>query len=73
VSRPSETLQAVVGTIIGTTFIILGAFTDLSKFTPKVVGAIVLLTSYIATVVTWYIASRQRAGALPSASDGSVK
>lgn len=71
-SRPSETIQAVVGTIIGAILIIAGAFADLSKLTPEVVGAIVLLVSYVAMVVTAIVAAKQRAGTATSASDGSV-
>lgn len=71
-TRPSETVQAVVGTIVGAVLIVIGAFTDVSKFTPEVVGAIVILVSYIAAVVTAVVAARQRAGTTPSASDGAV-
>jgi len=73
-SRPSETIQAVVGTILGAILIIAGAFTDVSKFTPQVVGAIVLLVSYVAPIVTVVVASKQRSSGstLTSAADGSV-
>jgi hypothetical protein len=73
-SRPSETIQAVVGTILGAILIIAGAFADVSKFTPQVVGAIVLLVSYVAAIVTAVVASKQRSSGstLTSATDGSV-
>jgi hypothetical protein len=72
VSRPSEAVQATIGSIVGAALIVLGAFFDLSKLTPEVVGAITILLSWIAAAVTWYIARKQRAGALGSGTDGTV-
>jgi hypothetical protein len=76
-TRPSESLTAAVGTILGALFILLGAteggfdFDELKS--PEVQGAVMLLVSWIAAGVTWYIAKRQRAGELTSAKDGSVE
>lgn len=54
--RPSEVIQATAGTIVGAVLIVLGAFTDTSKITAEVTGAIVILVSYIAAVVTYFVA-----------------
>jgi hypothetical protein len=76
-TRPSESLTAAVGTVLGALFILLGAteggfdFDELKS--PEVQGAVMLLVSWIAAGVTWYIARRQRAGTLASSEDGSVK
>jgi phosphate/sulfate permease len=72
VSRPSETIQAAIGSIVGAALIVAGAFFDTSKITPEVVGALILLLSWIAAGVTWYIARKQRAGLLGSSKDGTV-
>jgi hypothetical protein len=72
IARPSETIQATVGSIVGLILIIAGAFFDTSKITPEAVGAIILLLSWIAAGVTWYIARKQRAGMLGSSRDGTV-
>ena len=74
VSRPAEAVQATVGTIVGAVLIIAGAFFDVSKITPQVTGAIILLVSYIAAGVTWYVARKQRdiTQTLTSAKDGTV-
>jgi hypothetical protein len=55
VKHPAEFFQATIGTIIGAVLIIAGAFFDVSKFTPQVTGAIVLLLSYIAAAVTFFV------------------
>lgn len=77
-SRPSETITAAVGTILGAVFILLGAteggfdFDDLRS--PEVQGAAMVLVGWIAAGVTWYVAKRQRAGEIPEAApDGTVK
>jgi hypothetical protein len=71
-TRPSETFQAAISSIVGAVLIILGVFTDTSKFTLEVQGAIVLLLGFIAWGVTAYTAAKQRKGQLASASDGAV-
>lgn len=70
-ARPSEAIQATVGSILGAVFILIGAFTDWEP-TPEVIGAVTLLVSWIAVAVTWYVARKQRAGELASRGDGSV-
>ena len=70
-TRPSETIVAAVGSIVGALLIVLGAFTDFTV-TTEVAGAITLLIAWIATAVTWYIAKRQRAGLLLSGDAGEV-
>jgi ABC-type uncharacterized transport system permease subunit len=72
VSRPSEALQATIGSLVGAILIVFSAFFDVSRITPEVVGAITILLSWIAAAVTWYIARKQRAGALGSGTDGTV-
>jgi phosphate/sulfate permease len=72
VSRPSETLQAAIGSIVGAALIVAGAFLDTSKITPEVVGALTILLSWVAALVTWYVARKQRTGELAAAKDGSV-
>lgn len=71
-TRPSETISAIAASVIGAVLIIGGAFADLSKFTPEVVGAIVLLVGWLGTLVTYIVAKRQRAGTATSAADGKV-
>lgn len=70
--RPSETVTAAIGTIVGAGLIVGGAFFDLSKITPEVAGALVALISWIAFGVTLIVAAKQRKGELTSAADGSV-
>jgi hypothetical protein len=72
IARPSESIQATVGSVVGAILIIMGAFFDTSKITPEVVGAIILVLSWIAAGVTWYVARKQRAGVLGSSKDGTV-
>lgn len=72
-SRPSEAAQAAIGSIVGAILIVAGAFFDTSKITPEVVGGIVIVLSWIAAGVTWYIAKRQRAGQLTANEDGTVE
>lgn len=77
-SRPAETLQAIVSGAIGAAFIIYGAMQDGIEFddlaNPEVVGAITVLTGLVAAARTWWVARRQRdpADDLGSASDGTV-
>jgi hypothetical protein len=69
--RPSEGLTAAVGSIIGATFILIGALSDV-EIPGEVQGAVIVLVSWIAALVTWFIARQQRQGELGSAPDGSV-
>jgi hypothetical protein len=69
-TRPSETVTAAVGSILGALFAILVAYgVDIPD---GVQTAAVVLVAWIATGVTWFYARRQRAGALGSAPDGKV-
>jgi uncharacterized membrane protein YphA (DoxX/SURF4 family) len=70
-TRPSETISAVVGSILGAVFIIVGYATGWDP-PVEVVGAITLLVSWIAAGVTWYVARRQRSGELLASPDGTV-
>jgi hypothetical protein len=72
-TRPSEAISGIAASVLGAVLIVGGAFFDVSKFTPEVVGAIVLLVGWVGTAVTAVIAAKQRNGQLPSASDGAVK
>jgi hypothetical protein len=72
IARPSESIQATIGSIVGAVLIIAGVFFDTSKITPEAVGAIILLLSWIAAGVTWYVARKQRVGELASGKDGTV-
>ena len=71
-SRPSEAVQATIGSVVGAALIVLGAFFDTSRLTPEVVGAITILLSWVAAAVTWYVARQQRSGELGSGTDGTV-
>jgi predicted phage tail protein len=72
IARPSESIQATIGSIVGAILILAGVFFDTSKITAEAVGAIVLILSWIAAGVTWYIARKQRVGELGSGKDGTV-
>lgn len=75
-SRPSETLQATVSSIIGALLIIYGAVKDgfdLDRLaSPEVLGAITVIVGFVSAAVTWYTARKQRASELGSAPDGTV-
>jgi hypothetical protein len=74
--RPSETIQATISALIGAALIIYGAvkngfdFEDVTN--PEVQGAVMLVVGFVATLVTWYVARRQRDRELGSANDGAV-
>jgi hypothetical protein len=70
-ARPSESITATVGTIVGAVLAILGAATKF-ELPVEVAGAIVTLVSFVASMVTAVIAKRQRAGGLGSKEDGKV-
>ena len=71
-TRPSETITAIVGNVVGAVLIVLGLFTDTSKITTEAAGAIVTLISNVAWFVTLIVAKAQRAGTKTSADDGTV-
>lgn len=72
--RPSETMTALVGAIVGALLIILGAFDVklVEKITPEVAGAITFLVALVAAAVTALVAKRQRTGLAGSGADGTV-
>ena len=70
-TRPTETITAIVGNVVGATLIILNWLGV--EVPSEVAGAIVLLLSNMVWGITAIVASRQRAGSLPSAPDGSVR
>lgn len=70
-TRPSESISATVGVIVGATVALLAAYGI--AVPPAAVGPIVTLVSFVAAGVTWYIARKQRAGELGSAVDGVVQ
>jgi hypothetical protein len=71
-TRPSEAITAVVGTIVGAGIILLDEFAHVA-ISARAAGAVVILLSYGAAGVTWVVARRQRAGTAVSDIDGSVK
>ena len=75
-TRPAETIQAIVAAIIGAIVIIQGALEDGFQLddVQTIVGAVMVVVGLIAPIVTWFIARRQRDPTenLTSASDGTV-
>lgn len=76
-TRPAETIQAIVAAIIGAIVIIQGALEDGFQLddVQTIVGAIMVVVGLVAPIVTWYIARRQRdpADGLSSGTDGTVQ
>ena len=76
-TRPAETITAAIGVLLGAVQILVGAFSDGFDFgdlnDPEVTGAITTLVGFVASIVTWYIARRQRSGQIGSGTDGSVQ
>jgi ABC-type uncharacterized transport system permease subunit len=76
-TRPAETIQAIVAAIIGAIVIIQGALEDGFQLddVQTIVGAIMVVVGLVAPIVTWYIARRQRdpADSLSSGTDGTVQ
>ncbi len=70
-TRPSEAITATVGSIVGAAVILLASFTDWEPST-EVVGAVVVIISWIAAAVTYFVAKRQAAGSLGSGPTGEV-
>jgi hypothetical protein len=76
-TRPAETIQAIVAAIIGAIVIIQGALDDGFQLddVQTIVGAIMVVVGLVAPIVTWYIANRQRdpTDNVTSGSDGTVQ
>jgi hypothetical protein len=75
--RPSEVIQAGVGTVIGAIFIAVGVARngfDAALDSMEFQGAVVVVISYIAAGVTAWVARRQRGSdaTLKSSKDGTV-
>jgi len=76
VTRPAETISAIVAAAVGAITIIQGALEDGFQLddVQTIVGAIMVVVGLVAPIVTWYIARRQRdpSSDVTSASDGTV-
>ena len=76
-TRPAETLQAILAAVIGAIVIIQGALDDGFQLddVQTIVGAIMVVVGLVAHLVTWYIARRQRDPTqnLTSGTDGTVQ
>lgn len=70
-SRPSEALTGAIGSIVGALLILLNEFFGVEVST-NAAAAIVVVVSWLAAGVTWYVAKRQRAGQLYPGPDGTV-
>ncbi len=69
-TRPSETITGIVGSIVGAVIALLIAYgIDIPD---GVQPALITLVGWIAAGVTWYVAREQRSGGLMSESDGTV-
>ena len=75
-TRPAETLSAIVTALVGLITIIQQVATDGFQVDDVqiVMGAVTVLAAAVAPVVTWYVARRQRnpQEAVGSAPDGTV-
>jgi uncharacterized membrane protein YjjP (DUF1212 family) len=71
-SRPSEAITGIVGSIVGAILVLLGQFFHV-EISTEASAAIIVLVSWVAAGVTWYIAKRQRRGQLTAAADGTVQ
>lgn len=77
-TRPAETLQATIGSLLGAAAIIYGALEDgfdVDDLTDlEVVGAIAIIVSFVAAIKTYLVARRQRDPSEPigSGEDGTV-
>lgn len=69
--RPSEILTGAIGTILGAVVILLKEWGGV-EISSTALGALIVLVSWIAYGVTWYVSRRQRSGELVSEVDGSV-
>ena len=74
--RPAEVITAVIATLVGGWQIIVGLLDDGFQFSdlsdPELTGFLTVVIGYVAALVTWYIARKQRANQLGSAPDGAV-
>jgi len=70
VTRPSETVTAAAGSILGALVGILAAYNI--TVPSGVQTGIIVLVGWVGAFVTWYVARKQRAGAATSAADGKV-
>lgn len=68
--RPSETISATVGTIVGSVITILALYGV--NVPDGVAGPAVTLVSFLAAGVTWYVSRKQAAGQLGADSTGKV-
>ena len=75
-TRPAETISAIVGAVIGAITIIQGALDDGFQLddVQTIVGAVMVVVGLVAPIVTYFVAKRQRdpAANLTSAADGTV-
>jgi phosphate/sulfate permease len=75
-TRPAETIQAIIAAIIGAVVIIQGALENGFQLddVQTIVGAVMVVVGLVAPFVTYFVAKRQRdpAADLTSASDGTV-
>jgi hypothetical protein len=76
-TRPAETGSISVGSIIAALLVVYGWVKDGPDFNDladgEVQGAITLIVSAVAALITWWIARQQRRGELKSAPDGTVQ
>jgi drug/metabolite transporter (DMT)-like permease len=76
-TRPAETIQAIIAAIIGAIVVIQGVLDDGFQLddVQTIVGAVMVVVGLVAPVVTWIIARRQRdpTDNLTSGTDGTVQ
>lgn len=76
-SRPAETIQAIVAAIIGAVVIIQGALADGFQLddVQTIVGAVMVVVGLVAPFVTWFVARQQRdpESNVTSGTDGTVQ
>jgi hypothetical protein len=76
-TRPAETISAIIAAIVGAITIIQGALDDGFQLddVQTIVGAVMVVIGLVAPLVTWYIARRQRdpTDSVTSGSDGTVQ
>lgn len=74
--RPTETLTALVNTLVGAaTGVIIAFYPQTAETLGKATPGIVILLAWVATVVTYFVARRLRNPESPlvSSADGSVQ
>ncbi len=75
-TRPAEFTQAFLGTVLGASRLIQGwakGGFDLGVLTPELQGAILILVSFVSTLMTWLTAKAQREGQASSDLAGEVR